>query len=86
MLVELSPMSICSYFTSFILISFNIWPFFRFIRKKWLKVMEAGFVAVVTALMAFILMIGIDDCTSTKPFGNHTITSKVCFSLYQLVR
>ena len=72
---------------SFVVLNYKLTIFRqRFIRKKWMKVMEAGFVAVITALMAFILMIGIDDCTSTKPFGNHTITSKVCFSLYQLVR
>lgn len=63
---------------SFVVLNYKLTIFRqRFIRKKWLKVLEAGFVAVITALMAFILMIGIDDCTATKPFGNHTITSKL---------
>lgn len=42
-----------------------------------MKVIEAGVVAMVSALLAFILMVGVDDCTATKPFGNNTVTARV---------
>lgn len=38
---------------------------------------EAGVVAMVSALLAFILMVVVDDCTATKPFGNNTVTARV---------
>ncbi|CAC5383919.1 CLCN7 [Mytilus coruscus] len=63
---------------SFVVLNYKLTVFRqRFIRKKWLKVIEAGVVAMVSALLAFILMVGVDDCTATKPFGNTTVTARM---------
>lgn len=64
----------------FIILLYFITPdivFFRFIKLKWLKVAEAGLVAAVTGLAAFVMMISLNTCTDTQPYDSHAIVSKV---------
>ncbi|KAL5020975.1 hypothetical protein ScPMuIL_000130 [Solemya velum] len=49
----------------------------KFLRKKWIKVLEAGIVASCTALAAFILMYSVNDCTDKHPTDHHSITSQM---------
>ncbi|CAG5124883.1 unnamed protein product, partial [Candidula unifasciata] len=46
-------------------------------RKKWIKVVEAVLVAVVSAIVAFSLMLSVRDCTNAKPYTHHAITTKM---------
>ncbi|XP_071173086.1 H(+)/Cl(-) exchange transporter 7-like isoform X3 [Mytilus edulis] len=63
---------------SFVVLNYKLTVFRqRFLRNNWLKVIEAGVVAMVSALLAFILMVVVDDCTATKPFGNNTVTARM---------
>lgn len=45
---------------------FTTFLFFRYIRVKWLRVVEACIVAAVTATAGFLMMFTINDC---KPLG-----------------
>ncbi|CAL1545997.1 unnamed protein product [Lymnaea stagnalis] len=44
-------------------------------RKKWIKVVEAVLVSIVSAIAAFILMFTVKDCTTAKPYNSHAITT-----------
>ncbi|XP_067651760.1 H(+)/Cl(-) exchange transporter 7-like isoform X2 [Haliotis asinina] len=46
-------------------------------RKKWVKVLEAGVVAIVSAIIGFVLMYFIKDCTEEHPYSHHAITSNM---------
>ena len=46
-------------------------------RKKWIKVLEAGLVSVVSAIAAFLLMFSVKDCTDAPPDSHHAITTRV---------
>ncbi|XP_048736803.1 H(+)/Cl(-) exchange transporter 7-like isoform X2 [Ostrea edulis] len=49
----------------------------RYLNKNWIKVVEAGLVAVVSAAVAFGLLVGINDCTDKAPFDSHAVTAAV---------
>ncbi|KAL8575924.1 hypothetical protein ACOMHN_027322 [Nucella lapillus] len=46
-------------------------------RHKWIKVCETGLVSVVSAVVAFLLMFGVRECTAAQPFNSHAITSSM---------
>uniref|UniRef100_K1Q6L9 Chloride channel protein n=1 Tax=Magallana gigas TaxID=29159 RepID=K1Q6L9_MAGGI len=49
----------------------------RYLNKNWIKIIEAGLVAVVSAAVAFGLMVGINECTDKAPFDSHAVTASV---------
>ncbi|XP_062566796.1 H(+)/Cl(-) exchange transporter 7-like isoform X2 [Saccostrea cucullata] len=49
----------------------------RYLDKKWIKIVEAGLVAVVSAAVAFGLMVGVNECTDKAPFDSHAVTASV---------
>ena len=53
---------------------------YRFIKLKWLKAVEAMAVAMVTGLVSFTMLVGIDTCTDKKPYDDHAIVSQVGLS------
>ena len=53
---------------------------YRFIKLKWLKAVEAMAVAMVTGLVSFAMLVGIDTCTDKKPYDDHAIVSQVGLS------
>lgn len=51
---------------------------FRYLhRHNWIKVAEAGLVSVVCAIIGFLLMFGVNECTNAEPSRRHATTSKV---------
>ncbi|KAH9509499.1 H(+)/Cl(-) exchange transporter 7 [Bulinus truncatus] len=44
-------------------------------RKKWIKVIEASLVSVVSAVAAFVLMLTVKDCTTTQPYNDNPINT-----------
>ncbi|XP_041376461.1 H(+)/Cl(-) exchange transporter 7-like isoform X2 [Gigantopelta aegis] len=46
-------------------------------RYKWIKISEAGLVAVVSAIIGFMMMYGLNDCVESKPSSHHALTSKM---------
>lgn len=54
----------------------------RYLNKNWIKIIEAGLVAVVSAAVAFGLMVGINDCTDKAPFDSHAVTASVSLVSY----
>lgn len=54
----------------------------RYLNKNWIKIIEAGLVAVVSAAVAFGLMVGINECTDKAPFDSHAVTASVGVVLY----
>ena len=54
----------------------------RYLHKhKWVKVVEAALVSAVSAIVAFLLMWAVNDCTSAVPRSHHAITANVSISL-----
>lgn len=49
----------------------------KYMRKKWIKVLEAGVVAMVSAVVGFVLMYATNECTSVSPYDDHAITAKL---------
>ncbi|KAK3085494.1 hypothetical protein FSP39_004173 [Pinctada imbricata] len=49
----------------------------KYLNKNWIKVVEAGVVSVVSAAIAFGLLVGINDCTTEHPSDHHAVTSKL---------
>ncbi|XP_061198260.1 H(+)/Cl(-) exchange transporter 7-like isoform X1 [Saccostrea echinata] len=49
----------------------------RYLDKNWIKIIEAGLVAVVSAAVAFGLMVGVNECTDKAPFDSHAVTASV---------
>ncbi|XP_076449096.1 H(+)/Cl(-) exchange transporter 7-like [Babylonia areolata] len=47
-------------------------------RQKWVKVCEAGLVSVVSAVVGFLLMFGVRECTTAQP-SNHRATTSTMF-------
>lgn len=54
----------------------------RYLNKNWIKIIEAGLVAVVSAAVAFGLMVGINECTDKAPFDSHAVTASVSLVSY----
>ncbi|XP_025115195.1 H(+)/Cl(-) exchange transporter 7-like isoform X3 [Pomacea canaliculata] len=46
-------------------------------RHNWIKVAEAGLVSVVCAIIGFLLMFGVNECTTAEPSRRHATTSKM---------
>ncbi|XP_025115201.1 H(+)/Cl(-) exchange transporter 7-like isoform X2 [Pomacea canaliculata] len=46
-------------------------------RYNWIKVAEAGLVSVVSAVVSFLLMFGVNQCSAAKPYNHQAITSKM---------
>ena len=51
--------------------------FFRFLKIKWLKAVEAIIVAMITGIVSFAMLTGINTCTDKQPYDHHAIVSKV---------
>ncbi|KAL5020976.1 hypothetical protein ScPMuIL_000131 [Solemya velum] len=49
----------------------------KFLKKKWMKVVEAGVVATLTAVISFVLMYLVDDCTDQKSTNTHSATAQM---------
>lgn len=56
----------------------------RYLNKNWIKIIEAGLVAMVSAAVAFGLMVGINDCTDKAPFDSHAVTAAVSLERRQI--
>ncbi|ESO98209.1 hypothetical protein LOTGIDRAFT_114468 [Lottia gigantea] len=62
----------------FVVLNYKLTVFRKnYIRKKWLKVLESGIVSVASAIIAFLLMYGVNECTDVKPYSDHAITSQM---------
>ncbi|KAH3824533.1 hypothetical protein DPMN_126370 [Dreissena polymorpha] len=46
-------------------------------KLKWMKVIEAGVVAMVTGLVAFAMFVSLDQCTDKVPYDADAIVAKV---------
>ncbi|KAJ8303245.1 hypothetical protein KUTeg_019641 [Tegillarca granosa] len=49
----------------------------KYFRSRWVKVIEAGLVAVVSAVIGFVLLYTIDECVDAHPYDEHAIVSKM---------
>lgn len=49
----------------------------KFIKMNWLKISEAGFVAGLTALVSFLMMMNINDCTDKEVYDTEAIISQM---------
>ncbi|XP_050395786.1 H(+)/Cl(-) exchange transporter 7 isoform X1 [Patella vulgata] len=62
----------------FVVLNYKLTVFRRkYIRRKWLKVLEAGIVSLAGALLAFLLMYSVDECTEVKHYSDHAITAQM---------
>ncbi|XP_059170124.1 H(+)/Cl(-) exchange transporter 7-like [Physella acuta] len=46
-------------------------------KKRWIKVLEATLVSVVSGIAAFLLMFTVKDCTTSEPYNDHAITTQM---------
>ena len=53
------------------------WSLFQVFKIKWLKAVEAIIVAMITGIVSFAMLTGINTCTDKQPYDNHAIVSKV---------
>ncbi|XP_052816408.1 H(+)/Cl(-) exchange transporter 7-like isoform X2 [Mya arenaria] len=49
----------------------------RYIKLRWLKVIEAGAVAVVTGAASFVLIVSLSQCTDKEPYDDHAIVAQM---------
>ncbi|XP_052286298.1 H(+)/Cl(-) exchange transporter 7-like isoform X3 [Dreissena polymorpha] len=49
----------------------------RYMKLKWMKVIEAGVVAMVTGLVAFAMFVSLDQCTDKVPYDADAIVAKL---------